>query len=86
MVEQSLPHHTPSEPENVEQSGPSEVTLTMAQWDELEGCVIAFHAALECDAHEGGEGAELVRCVYERLSNAVTRIRRTIPFPEPEDD
>ncbi len=89
MVDRSLSQQTQSSPPPGNGSKPSTplvVTLTETQWNELEDCTMAFHAAIGCEAHQGGEEAELIKCVYVRLSKAMLEIRSTISFPPPEDE
>ena len=48
-------------------SEPRRVVLTEAEWDEIERCSMAFHAALRAGVQD--EGTELLRTTGERLSS-----------------
>ena len=56
------------------QSTPEElVCLTSKEWDEIEACAMALHAALSYGVED--EGLELLRSVQKRFSQALSSIR-----------
>ena len=57
-------------------SEPRRVVLTEAEWDEIERCSMAFHAALQAGVQD--EGAELLESVYRRLTQAVAAVNRRL--------
>jgi len=60
---------TPSEP-------PTQVVLSIEEWNEIEDSVIALHASIACGVND--ENEELLKAVYIRQAFALRPIRERL--------
>ncbi|MEE8586823.1 MAG: hypothetical protein V3T83_18435 [Acidobacteriota bacterium] len=52
---------------------PTQVVLSLEEWNEIQDSVIALHASISSGVHD--EGEELLKAVYLRLESALRPIR-----------
>ncbi len=52
---------------------PTQVVLSLEEWNEIQDSVIALHASICCGVHD--EGEELLKAVYQRQESALKPIR-----------
>ena len=57
---------------------PTQVVLSIEEWNEIEDSVIALHAAILAGCASDDEAGELLIAVYRRISEALSRVRRRI--------
>ena len=71
MPDESLSQSDPS-------PQPTEVCLTIEEWQEISDCSTAFFAALKCYEHHGDEAWELVVSVHQRFQRAFAPINERL--------
>ena len=57
-------------------TSPTQVVLSIEEWNEIEDSVIGLHASISCGVHD--ENEELLKAVYIRLAFALRPIRERL--------
>ena len=64
------------ERESTPTPSPTQVVLSIEEWNEIEDSVIGLHASIGCGVHD--ENEELLKAVYIRLAFALRPIRERL--------